>query len=66
MQHKKNILKATVSGIIISSVPFYNYGFNLQVFFMNFIIVFIGMMIGCTLIDLICQYKELKGGQNGI
>jgi len=57
---KKNLLRALVSATLISIYPFYIYGFNFLMFIVNFTIIFPGVFIGCTFVDLIMRYFELK------
>ena len=59
IQHKRNLLKAMVGAIIISTVPLYAYG-NIVAFLTNLIVIFPGVFIGCEIVDLIYRYKELR------
>jgi len=60
LPYKRNLMKALVSAFLISIYPFVSYGADLKMFAVNFIVIFPGVFIGCTFIDLILKYKELR------
>lgn len=59
MDHKKNLIRALVSSIIIS-IPLYIIT-HLFYYFLGFILFnLVGIFVGCSLVDLIEKYRQLK------
>ena len=59
LNHKKNLLRALMSAIIIE-IPFLFFAKIDKIILFLFIILFIGIFVGCSFIDLIYKYMELK------
>ena len=55
----KNLFKSLTGTIIIATIPLVATR-NIQLFLVNFIIIFIGMLMSCFIVDLFYKFIQLK------